>query len=234
MTKNKYVVMGVVLVVLAGGVGASIAAWQHHIKQRRSLLARVAAARQQALGASTGSDSVPLTEAGSSDDTSGLKVSNNNNAAALGQFNGTGNDQNASTGSSSSSSGSSSPFNPSTFSQYDKYKDAPNALFGDVQKGTGDELAAGKKAVVVYKGWLTDGQLFDQSKPDAKGQMQAFAFTEGAHEVIPGWEEALLGMKAGGTRLLIVPPAAGYGDKGQGPIPPNAVLIFQVQLVAVQ
>jgi FKBP-type peptidyl-prolyl cis-trans isomerase FkpA len=137
-------------------------------------------------------------------------------------------------GSGSSSNNASSAFDPTTFKQYDKYKDSKDALFGDVEKGTGAELGANMKAGVYYKGWLTDGTLFDQSKTDEKGQKQPFVFTEGAHQVIPGWEQGVAGMKVGGTRLIIVPPAAGYGTQGQGTIPPNAVMIFEVQLVAVQ
>ncbi|MES2971084.1 MAG: FKBP-type peptidyl-prolyl cis-trans isomerase [Patescibacteria group bacterium] len=107
-------------------------------------------------------------------------------------------------------------------------------MFGEVQVGTGDELTAGKKAAVYYKGWLTDGQLFDTTRPDKDGKLQPFVFEMGANQVIPGWEQGLAGMKVGGTRLVIVPPAVGYGPSGQGPIPGNAVLIFQVQLAAVE
>ncbi|GAC1388131.1 MAG: hypothetical protein NVS1B7_7450 [Candidatus Saccharimonadales bacterium] len=127
-----------------------------------------------------------------------------------------------------------SPFDPTTFSQYDKYKNDPGALFAEVQAGTGESLVANKKAAVYYRGWLTSGQVFDQSRTDSAGQLQPFIFTMGAHQVIPGWEQALSGMKVGGTRLVIVPPAVGYGSTGQGSIPPNAVLIFQVQLGAIQ
>ena len=162
---------------------------------------------------------------------SGLSVSGDNQAADLGQL-GDGTNQTGNGGSDNSSQ--KSPFDPSTFAQYDKYKDDQNGLFADVQKGTGTELASGMKAAVYYKGWLTNGTLFDQSQTDDKGQLQPFVFTLGAHQVIPGWEEALVGMKVGGVRLVIVPPAAGYGDQAQGSIPANSVLIFQVQLAAAQ
>ncbi len=123
---------------------------------------------------------------------------------------------------------------PSTFAKYDQYKSNSAALFADIQKGTGAELTVNKKAAVVYKGWLTNGQLFDQSRPDSSGQLQPFVFTLGAHQVILGWEQGIGGMKVGGTRLLIIPPSVGYGASGQGSIPPNSVLVFQVQLLAVQ
>lgn len=127
---------------------------------------------------------------------------------------------------------------PSTFSQYDstKYKDASESFYADLQAGTGTMLTAGHKAAVYYKGWLTNGQLFDETRSTTGGQPQPFIFTfdSNPEQVIPGWDEGLVGMKVGGVRMLIVPPAAGYGASGQGPIPGNAVLIFEVQLVAVQ
>ncbi len=123
---------------------------------------------------------------------------------------------------------------PSTFSKYDQYKNNTTALYADIQVGSGDVLSVNKKAAVVYKGWLTTGQLFDASKPDDKGQLQPFIFTLGAQQVIAGWDQSMSGMKVGGVRLLIIPPAVGYGANGQGSIPPNSVLIFQVQLLAVQ
>jgi FKBP-type peptidyl-prolyl cis-trans isomerase FkpA len=123
---------------------------------------------------------------------------------------------------------------PTTFGQYDKYKDTQTAVYIDLQKGTGDTVSAGKTAVVVYRGWLTNGTLFDESKIGSDGKLQAFSFVLGQHQVIAGWEQAVDGMKVGGVRLLIVPPAVGYGPTGQGPIPGNSVLVFQVQLVQVQ
>lgn len=163
---------------------------------------------------------------------SGLSVDQNSQATNLGQLNDNNSQQKNTT--STSPKKTIDPFDPTTFAQYEKYKDAKGGLFADVQKGNGEEMAAGKKGVVLYKGWLTDGQLFDQSKPNASGQMQAFSFTLGAHEVIPGWEQSINGMKAGGVRLFIIPPALGYGEAGQGPVPPNSVLIFKVELITVQ
>lgn len=133
-----------------------------------------------------------------------------------------------------SSSDAAKLIDPTTFAQYDKYKDAQSASYIDLQKGTGDTVSEGKTAVVVYRGWLTNGTLFDESKTGSDGKLQAFSFVLGQHQVITGWEQAVNGMKVGGVRLLIVPPAAGYGATGQGPIPGNSVLVFQVQLVQVQ
>ncbi len=103
-----------------------------------------------------------------------------------------------------------------------------------MQVGTGTEFGTNMKGAVLYKGWLTNGQMFDMSRTDDKGQLQPFIFTMGENTVIPGWEQGLAGMKVGGTRLLIVPPAAGYGPSGKDPIPGNSVLVFVVQLLEVR
>jgi FKBP-type peptidyl-prolyl cis-trans isomerase len=118
--------------------------------------------------------------------------------------------------------------------QYEQYKDGQHALLGEILVGSGTELKSGMKAAVYYKGWLTNGTLFDQSKLDDKGQLQPFVVSIGAHQVIAGWEEGLVGMQVGGKRRLIVPPAVGYGSQGQAPIPGNAVLVFDVELLAAQ
>ncbi|MBC7581623.1 FKBP-type peptidyl-prolyl cis-trans isomerase [Aeromicrobium sp.] len=123
---------------------------------------------------------------------------------------------------------------PTAFAQYDKYKTAQSSSFIDLQVGSGAAVTGNSQVAVVYKGWLTNGTKFDESKAGADGKLQAFAFTEGQHQVISGWEAGLEGAKEGGVRLLIIPPALGYGAAGQGPIPGNSVLIFQVQIVQVK
>jgi FKBP-type peptidyl-prolyl cis-trans isomerase FkpA len=170
------------------------------------------------------------------DNSSGLSVSNSSGASNLGQLGGS-NGQNptgGSSGSSSSTGGSSGGINPATFKDYEKYKNETHALFGEIKAGSGDELTANKKGAVVYKGWLTNGQMFDQSRTGSDGKLQPFTFTLGAGQVVRGWEEGLAGMKVGGSRLIIVPPAVGYGAQGQGSVPPNSVMVFQVELLAVQ
>lgn len=119
------------------------------------------------------------------------------------------------------------------FAQYDKYRGEQNALIGEIQPGTGAELASGRKASIYYKVWLTNGTLVDQSRTSGSGQPQPFSFTLGTDQVIPGLQQGLVGMKAGGKRLIIVPPAVGYGSQGQGSVPPNAVMVFEVQLLSV-
>lgn len=101
----------------------------------------------------------------------------------------------------------------------------------DTKVGTGDEAVNGKKAIVHYTGYLTDGTEFDSS---VKRGMP-FAFALGAGEVIKGWDQGVVGMKVGGKRKLTIPPELGYGEAGAGGvIPPNAVLVFDVELIAVE
>jgi peptidylprolyl isomerase len=102
--------------------------------------------------------------------------------------------------------------------------------YWDIKAGTGDAAVAGKPVRVHYTGWLTDGKKFDSSVDRG----QPFTFKLGAGEVIPGWDEGVSGMKVGGKRQLKIPAKLGYGDRGAGGvIPPNATLIFDVELLGV-
>ncbi len=106
---------------------------------------------------------------------------------------------------------------------------APEQLVAqDEVVGTGPVAASGDVVTVHYTGKLQDGTVFDTSLGKAP-----IEFTLGRSEVIPGWEQGLIGMKQGGKRLLIIPPSLGYGASGYGPIPANATLIFDVELVKV-
>ncbi len=97
----------------------------------------------------------------------------------------------------------------------------------DVKPGKGAPAKAGDTVSMQYTGWLVDGKKFDSSK-DHGGR--PFEFPLGARQVIPGWDEGVAGMKPGGVRKLIIPPQLGYGPRGMPPvIPPNAMLIFEVQ-----
>ena len=135
-----------------------------------------------------------------------------------------------SNGSTSSGSETNSVPGPESFGQYEQYKTSQTSLYGDIQVGTGGMVTNGKKAAVIYKGYLTNGTLFDENVDANK----PFVFVPGSGQVIRGWEESLPGMKAGGIRRIIVPPAAGYGSNDQGKIPANSVLVFDVQVVAVE
>ncbi|HEY3347222.1 MAG TPA: FKBP-type peptidyl-prolyl cis-trans isomerase [Nitrospirota bacterium] len=101
----------------------------------------------------------------------------------------------------------------------------------DIKVGTGPEAKAGQTVSVHYTGWLTDGKKFDSSKD----RNEPFMFHLGGGEVIPGWDQGVVGMKVGGTRKLTIPPALGYGAQGAGGvIPPNATLVFEVELLGVK
>lgn len=111
----------------------------------------------------------------------------------------------------------------------------PSGLqFEDVLEGSGATATAGQHVTVHYTGWLynnsTKGAKFDSSKD----RRDPFQFALGAGMVIRGWDEGVQGMKVGGTRLLVIPPELGYGARGAGGvIPPNATLMFEVELLAV-
>lgn len=107
---------------------------------------------------------------------------------------------------------------------------ATELMIDEVTLGTGLEATAGKKVSVHYTGWLTNGTKFDSSKDRG----QPFSFALGAGQVIQGWDKGVAGMKVGGTRKLTIPPQLGYGARGAGGvIPPNATLVFEVELLAV-
>jgi FKBP-type peptidyl-prolyl cis-trans isomerase FkpA len=108
----------------------------------------------------------------------------------------------------------------------------------DEQVGTGAEAVSGRPVQVHYTGWL-----WDESKADHKGRKfdssrdrnEPFEFRLGGGEVIRGWDEGVAGMKVGGKRTLTIPPSHGYGPRGiGGVIPPNATLIFDVELLGVR
>jgi FKBP-type peptidyl-prolyl cis-trans isomerase FkpA len=119
-----------------------------------------------------------------------------------------------------------SPTTPST----------PTLTQTDLLVGTGAEATAGKTVSVHYTGWL-----FDSSKTDHKGLQfetsvgsNPFAFVLGAGQVIAGWDQGVPGMKVGGLRRLEIPSALAYGTTRNGPIPPNATLVFEIQLLEVK
>ena len=102
--------------------------------------------------------------------------------------------------------------------------------YEDTVEGEGAVAEAGQNVSVHYTGWLTDGSKFDSSKD----RNQPFQFPLGGGRVIRGWDEGVQGMKVGGTRKLTIPPQLGYGANGAGGvIPPNATLVFEVELLSI-
>src|SRR5215468_10308787 len=112
----------------------------------------------------------------------------------------------------------------------DGTKTSTGLQYWDIKVGTGKTAERGNTVKVHYTGWLTSGKKFDSSVGGPP-----FSFRIGAHQVIAGWEEGVSGMKVGGKRQLRIPPDLAYGKQGYpGAIPPNATLVFDVQLVDVQ
>ncbi len=108
----------------------------------------------------------------------------------------------------------------------------------DLAPGEGEAVSAGQTAVMHYTGWL-----YDPAAPENKGakfdssldRSEAFPFQLGAGQVIAGWDQGVAGMKKGGKRRLVIPPAMAYGDRGAGGvIPPGATLVFDVELLAIE
>ena len=111
---------------------------------------------------------------------------------------------------------------------------ASGLQFDDVTPGTGAEARAGSDVRVHYTGWLWENGAMGRKFDSSKDRGEPFFFPLGAGHVIRGWDEGVAGMKVGGTRRLIIPPEMGYGARGAGGvIPPNATLLFEVELLGV-
>ena len=130
--------------------------------------------------------------------------------------------------------GATSPTSPSAPTSPSVGLDVPFST-EDLTVGTGQEAMNGDTLSVHYTGWLYDpnaggnkGMQFDSSR--SRGP---FSFTLGAGDVIAGWDQGVLGMRVGGLRSIVIPPELGYGSRGQGPIPGDATLLFEVELVGI-
>jgi peptidylprolyl isomerase len=126
-----------------------------------------------------------------------------------------------------------SPGSPAEFTSVNEedYVTTESGLkYYDFETGTGPTPQAGQEVVVDYTGWLLNGTKFDSSLDRGS----PFSFVLGAGQVIPGWDEGLATMKVGGKRQLVIPPELAYGDQGaSGVIPPNATLVFEVELLEI-
>ncbi|RQP25953.1 FKBP-type peptidyl-prolyl cis-trans isomerase [Piscinibacter terrae] len=111
----------------------------------------------------------------------------------------------------------------------------PSGLqYEDTVAGSGAEAKAGQYVTVHYTGWLYNDGVKGSKFDSSKDRRDPFQFDLGQGQVIKGWDEGVQGMKVGGTRLLVIPPQLGYGSRGAGGvIPPNATLMFEVELLAV-
>lgn len=97
--------------------------------------------------------------------------------------------------------------------------------YRDLTVGGGAMAQGGSRVNVRYKGWLANGTMFEQG---------TYPFTLGRGDVIAGWDQGIAGMRVGGKRQLVIPASLGYGREGSGPIPGNAVMVFEVELLSVQ
>jgi FKBP-type peptidyl-prolyl cis-trans isomerase len=121
--------------------------------------------------------------------------------------------------------GSSSPTTPTG--------PTPTITIVETIQGTGALAGSGDVVSVNYQGMLTNGTIFDTTYGANGSPNQPYAFTLSAGQVIPGFDQGVLGMRVGGLRHVTIPPELAYGSTTQGPIPPNSTLIFDIALVAV-
>lgn len=120
------------------------------------------------------------------------------------------------------------PFSASSISSQGAQAPAGQVAYQDSAAGQGAAAAPGDTVTIAYTGRLQDGTVFDSSVGRAP-----ITFTLGTGQVIPGFEQGVVGMQPGGKRLVIIPPSLGYGAQAYGPIPANSTLMFEIELVSV-
>ena len=125
--------------------------------------------------------------------------------------------------------GDNNPLKPTVVNPADFITTPSGLKYFDIIPGTGESPLVGNLVLVHYRAWFEDGTLFE----DSRDQGSPIIFEVGADEVIDGWEEGIRGMREGGLRQLVIPPALAYGATGTSIIPPNSTLIFEVNLIGV-
>lgn len=228
MSKNKKILIGgLVAVAVIAGVGVGV--WlQFGNNKEVSVATATEVAGAMALNPQQNtSDTISLSpKSATQKDPNALSVNDGQSRSAN---LGSGSRQQ----SSQTTTGNNAP-SQENFGQYEQYKEKTEVYFGDMVVGNGPEAVKDKQLAVTYKGYLTNGQVFDQSRATNNGQLQPLLFTLGSGQLIPGFEQGVVGMKVGGTRRIIIPPSLGYGANAQGGIPANSVLVFDVTLTAAQ
>lgn len=114
--------------------------------------------------------------------------------------------------------------------QGSSYTTNSNLIINEIERGSGAAVVDGDTVTVHYVGTLASGEQFDSSKDRG----EPFTFTVGAGRVIAGWEEGIIGMREGGTRVLVIPPDMAYGTRSVGQIPANATLVFAIELLSIK
>lgn len=126
------------------------------------------------------------------------------------------------------------PVDENSLGQTNTMQDLEGVKITILQEGAGEVAKAGDNVSMNYTGTLIDGKAFDSNTDPAFGHVQPFIFTLGAGQVIPGWDSGLVGMKVGEKRRLEIAPEQAYGASGVGDvIPPNATLIFEVEMLSI-
>jgi FKBP-type peptidyl-prolyl cis-trans isomerase len=223
MTKKQIVITSVLISVailaLAGGVGTYL-----YFRNDTTTLSSTTQSSTTATLNPSDATTIPLGEKTTESSKSGLTVDDGaSNSTNLGSGR-------TNTTTSSNNSGASAE----SFATYEQYKDKNEVFFGDIVEGNGAVAQKDAQLAVTYKGYLTNGQMFDQSRTGANGQLEPLLFQLGSGQLIPGFEQGVAGMKAGGSRRVIIPPSLGYGANAQNGIPANSVLVFDIQLLTVQ
>lgn len=177
----------------------------------------------------TNTESISLNSNKTPSDPNAISVKEPSNISAS-----LGSGQKQSNSSSSSSNSSQNIPGPETFGAFEQYKDSQSVMYQDLQAGTGAEVTADSQVAVLYKGYLTSGALFDQSRAGNDGKLQPFIFSPAAGQVIAGFAQGVMGTKVGSVRRVIIPPTLGYGAEAQNGIPANSVLVFDIQVISVQ